>query len=269
MIPYATIAYDAATGTEVWLRQYGARRVLLQHRDGPCRQCGREPGCTSAAQAAGGRTPTTTPPWPTTRRPARRCGCAGTAARARRADFVTGLSVSPDGAPACTSPATARDRGPGYDYATVAYDAATGAKEWVRRHDGRQSGWDRADGRRGQPRRGNGVRHGESTNVGPYPEYGTLAYDAATGAVVWQQRYRPMHNGAGATAIAVGPAGGTVFVTGVQPGVGTRWPTTRRSRTTPGRSSGWPCRFRTAPFVVSDDSTFREAGPAMSVARRR
>ena len=53
--------------------------------------------------------------------------------------------------------------------------------------------------------------------------YGTIAYRAATGKRLWTARYDgPAHQQDWATAVAVGPADGTVFVTGYSLGIGTK-----------------------------------------------
>ena len=48
-----------------------------------------------------------------------------------------------------------------------------------------------------------------ATNSG-YSDYATIAYDASTGARLWLERYGP----GGARALAVGPYGRRLFVTG-------------------------------------------------------
>jgi outer membrane protein assembly factor BamB len=91
----------------------------------------------------------------------------------------------------------------------------------VRRHDGRQSSSDQANAVAVSPDGGTVYVTGSSTNAGLSHEYDTFAYDAATGAVVWQRGYSPKHNDAYATAIGVSPDGGTVFVTGYSAAWGT------------------------------------------------
>jgi hypothetical protein len=119
--------------------------------------------------------------------------------------FVTGLS---GGAGPGHSTRSARQQS-GQDYATVAYNATTGAQVWVKRYNG--PGFDiansvavSADGRKV-------FVTGSSTSVG----YATVAYNAATGAQLWFGRHSGPHKSIGpATSVTVSPTGGTVFVTG-------------------------------------------------------
>jgi len=51
----------------------------------------------------------------------------------------------------------------------------------------------------------------------------TIAYRAASGDRLWTARYNgPAHQDDGATAVAVSPTCGTVFVTGESQGIGTK-----------------------------------------------
>ena len=56
---------------------------------------------------------------------------------------------------------------------------------------------------------------GDIAGLGADSDFGTVAYDAATGAVVWESRYNGPGNGNDeAFAIAVSPDGTRVYVTG-------------------------------------------------------
>src|SRR6266568_2463348 len=75
--------------------------------------------------------------------------------------------------------------GSGLDYATIAYDAATGAPSWVRRYAG-GSAAAMAVSPDGKTVFVTGQFHGQTNES---YDYGTVAYDAATGAQLWAQGY--------------------------------------------------------------------------------
>ena len=49
-------------------------------------------------------------------------------------------------------------------------------------------------------------------NGGPYPDFGTVAYSAATGAQLWTARHSATTGGSEAQAVAVSPNGSKVVV---------------------------------------------------------
>jgi outer membrane protein assembly factor BamB len=111
--------------------------------------------------------------------------------------FVTGYSGVYDGAE---------------DYATVAYDAATGTQLWVRRY--------------GAPEWNEGYAASflavstDGTRVyitGQSAGYATVAYSAATGRKLWARHYNPPGKAGAPSSIAVSPRGTAVFVTGTSP----------------------------------------------------
>jgi hypothetical protein len=146
---YATIAYNAATGAQLWVRRFG-------------------PGGASAVTVGlGGRTV-----------------------------FVTGSSLS--------------------DFATVAYDARTGARRWVTRYDDPGHGFDEAASLALSPRAATLFVTGRSGNGQAVSgdDYATVAYDARTGAQRWATRFHGAANTTdGARSVVVSPPGGRVFVT--------------------------------------------------------
>src|SRR5581483_9635489 len=112
--------------------------------------------------------------------------------------FVTGRSFDPSS---------------GYDYATVAYDAASGARLWAKRYDGQSSQDDSATAIAVSPDGSRVFVTGSS--VGVSQDYATVAYDAASGAKFWVRRYNgPADGDDSGHAVGVSPDGSTVFVTG-------------------------------------------------------
>ena len=106
----------------------------------------------------------------------------------------------------------------GDNYATIAYNAATGARRWVGRYNGHANGDDLASAVAVSPGGGTVYVTGASsgTTSGTISlDYATVAYNAGTGARLWARRYSGPGNGADqATSLAVSPARSTVFVTG-------------------------------------------------------
>jgi hypothetical protein len=101
------------------------------------------------------------------------------------------------------------------DYATVAYDAATGAQRWVARYDGPANWADASYAIAVNPVDSTVYVTGGSLTLDSSYDYATVAYDGATGAERWVARYDgPAGSSDEAVALGVSPDGGTVFVTG-------------------------------------------------------
>jgi extracellular elastinolytic metalloproteinase len=119
--------------------------------------------------------------------------------------FVTGTSESAD---------------TGDDFATVAYDAKTGAERWVARYDGPATGFSPSVVRASE----DGSRvivTGGSTRPGAGSDYGTVAYDAKTGEQRWATHYDgPMSAGDNPSALHVNEDGSRVIVAGFSADVG-------------------------------------------------
>src|SRR5258708_39888795 len=112
------------------------------------------------------------------------------------------------------------------DYATVAYDTATGQRLWVSRYQGFRL--DNVPSAVAVSPDGSTVYvTGSSQNSGKLGignDYATVAYSAATGAQLWLSRYNGPANGDHvATAVAVSPDGDTVFVTGLGQQTSSGW----------------------------------------------
>ena len=136
------------------------------------------------------------------------------------------VAVSPDGSTVFVTGGIGAGTFSGFDYATVAYNAATGAKRWAKLYsgvgiEGGQALWLAVspDGKTVFVTGDIGTDNGSQ-------DYATLAYNAATGAQRWVKSY----NGTGkstdiAYSVAVSPDGKTVFVTGASTGTSSPLPT--------------------------------------------
>jgi PQQ-like domain len=158
---YLTVAYDAATGSELWTARYDGPYVSYSY------------------------------------------------------DYVAALGISPDGSKVFV---TGFSPGPTYEdnYTTIAYDAATGASLWTARFH--TPGSDDRPRALGVSPDGSNVFVTGPTLIGNNTTtYATIAYDAASGAQVWAQLYHdPDPKAANYTpaALVVGTGGHRVFVTG-------------------------------------------------------
>ena len=157
---YATVAYNAITGAQLWAKRYGTPA------DG-------DSFAAEVAVSPNGKTV-----------------------------FVTGNS------------ANSYQAGGGFDYATVAYNAATGAQLWAKRYadDTSQVGIG-AQAVAVSPN-GSTLYVTGNSSAGNGEEYATIAYKSATGAQLWLRYYPGVAYSGGAAAMAVSPNGKTVIVTG-------------------------------------------------------
>jgi DNA-binding beta-propeller fold protein YncE len=155
---YATVAYDPTTGAERWSRRY----------DGP--------------------------------------GKAG--------DVAVSMAVSPDGSRVFVTGQSAGKTSS--DYATIAYDTATGERDWIRRYDHAASGEDGGADVAVNPDGSLVYVTGASQHRGTSStDFATIAYDAVTGATEWVRRFDGPGRGTDyATALDVSADGTRLLVTG-------------------------------------------------------
>jgi DNA-binding beta-propeller fold protein YncE len=92
-------------------------------------------------------------------------------------DDAAVLAVSPNGATVYVTGGS-YGSGTGYDYATVAYDASTGAKVWAQRYDGLGSAYDQAFGLAVSRDGAKVYVTGGSTSGTTGEDYATIAYEA-------------------------------------------------------------------------------------------
>lgn len=208
---YATLAYRAATGTRLWAARYtdgnrgAAPTGLAVSRTGQVYVSGTDRTLHGIqAYATVAYNPRTGHQlWL-----ARYNGLGET--NYDNAVTVTGTQVFVTGQ--SKNPATG-----GFDYATVAYSAATGKQRWTARYSGRP-------GSGGLPSAITAGPHGSEVvvtgGVGVAPpggtQYATVAYRAATGTLIWARRYGtpPITSFNQATAVAFTPSHPEVIVTG-------------------------------------------------------
>jgi putative pyrroloquinoline-quinone binding quinoprotein len=154
---YATIAYDAATGAQAWLARFNG------------------PG--------------------------------------NGVDQANAISTSPDGSRVYVTGQSGSALG--NVYATVAYDAGTGARVWAKEYGGVGVGEDAASALGVSPDSSKVFVTGRSRGAMNGDDYATVAYDATTGAELWVARYTTVgSNEDYATALAVSADGARIYVTG-------------------------------------------------------
>jgi WD40 repeat protein len=209
---YATVAYDAATGVQRWAARY----------DGPY---GAQDVATALGVSADGSSVYVTGySYGSSKTTYDFATVAYDAATGRQrwvaryvpgdGDFAYSLVVSPDGATVYVT-GSSSTRTNLTVWATVAYDAATGARRWLALYDDSEFDPDAARDIGVSPDGKAVFVTGYFAEGGGSWDYGTVAYEAATGTQRWVARF----NGRGnrndlAWALAVSPDGSTVFVTG-------------------------------------------------------
>ena len=129
-------------------------------------------------------------------------------------DWVSAVAVSPDGSRVFVTGGSVGS-GSDFDYATVAYDAANGARLWLRRYNGPGNDSDRAMALTVSPDGSRLLVTGSSVGASGDYDFATIAYDAGSGAQLWLRRYDDPHNRDDlASALGLSPDGSRLFVTG-------------------------------------------------------
>lgn len=127
-------------------------------------------------------------------------------------DYPSSMGLSADGRTLFVT-GTSWGSGTQADYLTLAYDTRTGEEIWSTREEG--PGKDEAASLVASSDGSMVFVTGSSSTVATGPDCLTSAYDAATGEQVWSHRYAgPFRFSDGGTAVAASPDGSTVFVTG-------------------------------------------------------
>lgn len=130
-------------------------------------------------------------------------------------DYGEALAVSPDGSAVYVTGMSLLDDEGSADYGTIAYDAATGEELWRSLYDGPVGETDAARAIAASPDGSAVVVTGQSRGEGKsLVDWGTVAFDAATGEQLWDATYDgPDDKGGSGGAVAITPDG-TVVVTG-------------------------------------------------------
>jgi hypothetical protein len=214
---YATVAYDTVTGAALWKRQYSGPLAFGQDHAYAIAASpdGSDVFVTGTSYGTVGACDYATVAYATD---------SGATLWERRyngpgngCDAARSLVVSADGSRVfLTGESTASSFE--YGYATFALDAATGDRIWLARFDSPLGGDDMATALALSPD-GAFVYVTGSTSTSNGFDYGTVAYDAATGALLGLNLYNGAANGNDEPiAAAVSPDGSELFVTGSSEG---------------------------------------------------
>jgi len=207
---YLTIAYDLLTGTQLWVAEYMGPtnddyasaiaispdgRTVFVTGDSDATFCQRGDFATIAYDAGTGRQL-----W-VARLKNSECGVGSPAA----------IRASPDGTRVFVTGFMLKD---GFDYVTVAYDAAAGSRLWVNRYAPSTGGFDWATSLGVSPDGSRVYVTGTSSDPQEY-DYATVAYNAFNGHQVWAARFdTPGGGDAQAQSLAVSTDGTRLYVTG-------------------------------------------------------
>lgn len=250
---YYTIAYDAATGAQLWAAQYagvgGTRAVAVSPNGGTVFITGFSGSpfrdiVTVAYNAATGA----------------QLWTARYNAPGGGDDYPLAMAVSPDGSRVFVT-GSSDPPGTAGVYATLAYNAATGAKLWQKTYKGPSIGAEASHSVAVSPDGSTVYVTGNATGTTSNSDCVTIAYNAATGARRWLARYNGPGNGGGAGGgvVVVSPDGGTIFVTGSAHGNrGTDYLTIAYRAATGGKL--WLARY-TGPGNNPDEATAAALSP--------
>jgi hypothetical protein len=138
---YATVAFDAATGAEVWARRYRATGTRVDHASSIAVS---PDGSAVLVTGTGVGSATADEDWVTVAYDA----STGATLWAKRyngradgSDWASDVAISPDGSTVFVSGSRFGSR-TSDDLATVAYDADTGTRLWVKAYNGKANGSD-------------------------------------------------------------------------------------------------------------------------------
>jgi hypothetical protein len=204
---YLVIAYDAATGAQLWLDAY--KRIYERSRI----SLAVSPDSATVYVTSGSNAPGSVPHYWTA------ALNATTGAQVWQATYhgpgtnagTTGIALSPDGSVVYVTGSAGQASGLN-EYATIGYDAATGHQLWLANYR-TASVNDNATGLAVSPDGSTVYVTGTSiANYNTPADYATVAYKATSGTQLWSARYDV--TGAQNNAAGVVVSGGNAIVTG-------------------------------------------------------
>jgi hypothetical protein len=204
---YATVAYNTTTGAQSWVKRYNgpANGVDNAYHLGVSPDS-RTVFVTGESYAANGY-----PDYLTVAYDALTGSQQWTArynGPGNSGDSAASLAVSPDGARVFVTGASANATS-GVDFATIAYNTANGAQQWIGRHNGG------AGDLTVSPDGAEVFVTGASVGATSYVDYATVAYDATNGTQQWAANFNgPGNRNDYSSSIGVSRRGDKVFVTG-------------------------------------------------------
>lgn len=224
---YAIVAYNAATGAQLWVKRYDGPGSIDEASSVAVSPSGKAVFVTGQSFGASGGVEYATVAYNAAtgaqlwvkRYDDGRGGHGQSEAVKRYHGTASGddraysVVVSPSGKSVFVTGSSEGAAGT-YDYATVAYNAATGSQLWVKRYSG--------PGKVGEAYSVAVSPSGKTVYVTGSSwkcvcgglEYATIAYKTATGAQLWVKRYGSPGGGGVAVSMVVSRPAGTVFVTG-------------------------------------------------------
>lgn len=214
-VDYLTLAYDAATGAEVWKKHY-TNPIGYSHDEAGA--LGVSPD-GSTVFVTGASDDGVWTDYATVAYKASTGHHLWTARYGRLSkDAARALSVSPDGSTVFVSGFSV-STGTSLDIETIAYNAATGRERWKTRYDGLTHNEDQANAMAVSPDGSKVFVTGFSERSKRLRNFVTLAYSAKTGTQRWVRRYQgPGGYNNNAKAIVMSPDGSRLYVAGYRSG---------------------------------------------------